>query len=194
MRITQTLKLLALSLSILVVAAACGDGVDSASDRISGTFAETSSERLSDRADDTRERLSGAASDLTVLSSETVTLSQLNAAGIPVGSNDIDCDDPLDVVMVEGMFDSDNLFSSGIAMAGGGFEAMAMDLVLEIYDPERDMPLGMIGGQNGGQLTGITQDQDGGIATGSIDGGMMLTSGTDSDDDAPSLIPESTCD
>ncbi len=191
MRITQTLKLLAISLTLLLVAAACGDRADD----ISGTFMETSSDRLSERADATVDRLSSSASDLSVLSSETVTLSQLNAAGIPVGSNEVGCEDPLDIVLVEGMFDSENMFSSGVAMAGGGFEAMAMDMVAEIYDPERDMPLGMIGGQNGGQLTGITQDQDGGIATGSINGGMMLTSETDADDDdTPSLIPEATCD
>lgn len=194
MRIAQTLKLLVLSLTLLVIAGACSDGIDSATDRISGTLAETSSDRLSDRVDSTLSRLSGASSDLNVLASETVTLSQLNAAGIPIGSREIGCDDPLDVVMVEGMFDSDNLFSSGMSMAGGSFEAMAMDLVLEIYDPERDMPLGMIGGQNGGQLTGIGQNQDGGIATGSINGGMMLTSGIDADEGAPSLIPESTCE
>jgi hypothetical protein len=192
MQIRQTLKLLSLGLMLMLVAVACGDTADSAADQVSGTFMETGSDRVTERVDSTLSRLSSAADEVSVRATETLTLSQLNAAGIPVGSNDIGCDDPLDVVMVEGMFDSDNLFSSGVAMAGGGFEAMAMDLILEIYDPERDMPLGMIGGQNGGQLTGIGQSEDGSIATGSINGGMMLTSGAEND--SPSLIPEATCE
>lgn len=193
MRISQTLKLLALSLALLVIAGACGDGINSASDRISGTFMETNSDRLSDRADDTMARLSDASSDLSVYATETMTLSQLQAAGIPVGSNEIACDDPLDIVVVEGMFDRENLFSSALTMAGGGFEAMALDMVAEIYDPETDMPLGMIGDETGGSLTGISQSSDGSVATGGIDGGLILTSTDSEDGNGDKLIPEETC-
>ncbi len=193
MRIRQAFKLLALGLTLMIAAAACGDRVDSAADRVTGVFGESESERLSSRVDDTLARLSDASSELSVYASETVTLTQLQQAGIPVGSREIGCDEPLDMVIVEGMFDRDNIFSTGIALAGGGFEAMAMDMVAEIYDPETDMPLGMIGDETGGSLTGITQSQDGSIATGSVDGSLMLTSARSENGEGNKLIPEATC-
>jgi hypothetical protein len=193
MRLHQTIKLMAISLTLLVVAAACGDGIDSASQRVSGVFGESTSDRLSARADDTLARLSGASSDISLFATETVTLSQLQMAGIPVGSTEIGCDDPLDMVIVEGMFDRENIFSTGVALAGGGFEAMAMDMVAEIYDPETDMPLGMIGDQTGSSLSGITQSSDGSISTGGVDGGLVFAS-ANGDNEERELVPEAVCD
>jgi hypothetical protein len=192
MRITGTFKLLALSLSLLVVASACG-GIDTSTDRITGYFVESRSERLAERVDETVARLSGAGSDLSVYASETVTLSQLQAAGIPVGSHEIGCDDPLDMVVVEGMFDRENLFTTGVALAGGSFESLAMRMVAEIYDPETDMPLGMIGDETGGSLTGVTQTSDGSVATGSIDGSLMLTSTGSESGEEGKLVAEPVC-
>jgi hypothetical protein len=192
MRIRQTIKLLGLGLTLMIVAAACGDGINSASDRISGVFGESERERLSSRVDETTERLSGASSDLSVYASETVTLNQLHQAGIPVGSTGIACDDPLDMVIVEGMFERENIFQTGIALGGGVFEAMAMDMVAEIYDPETDMPLGMIGDETGGSLTGVTQSDDGSIATGTVDGGLVFSSAEQHQSDRE-LVPEAVC-
>lgn len=193
MRIAPPIKLTALGLILLLVTVACSDGIESTSERVSDYFVESKSERLLERADDTLARLDGAASDLSVFASETVTLRELQAAGIPVGSREIDCDEPLDIVVVEGMFDRENLFSSGVSMAGGSFEAIALDMVAEIYDPETDMPLGMIGDETGGSLSGITQSSEGSVATSGIDGGMMLTSVSADNGDGDKLIPEAVC-
>ncbi len=179
----------AVVLVFAVIASACG-GIDSAGDRISGYFGESTSDRLESRIDSTVARLTDrGASDLDVRATETVTLQQLQEAGIPVGSNTIACNEPLDLVLVEGIFDSDDIFATGVSLAGGTFEGVAMRLVAEIYDPDEDMPLGMIGGQDGGQLTGISQDSS--VASGQIDGSLMLGGGEEYQDDA--LIPESTC-
>jgi hypothetical protein len=193
MRITQTFKLTALSLALMVFASACGDRVGSTSDRISGTFSESTSERLSARADDTIARLQSATEHLELRGTETVTLQQLQDAGIPVGSRELECDDPLDLVLVEGIFDREDLFPTGVAMAGGSLESLAMRMVAEIYDPETDMPLGMIGDETGGQLTSVTQSGDGSIGTGSIDGSLMLGTPESPDDAGAKLIPEATC-
>jgi hypothetical protein len=193
MRITQTFKLTALSLALVVFASACGDQVGSTSDRISGTFSESTSERLSARADDTIARLQSATEHLELRGTETVTLQQLQDAGIPVGSRELECDDPLDLVLVEGIFDREDLFPTGVAMAGGSLESLAMRMVAEIYDPETDMPLGMIGDETGGQLTSVTQSGDGSIGTGSIDGSLMLGTPESPDDAGAKLIPEATC-
>jgi hypothetical protein len=194
MRIPTLIKFTALSLVLLVVASACSDGIDSASERISGTFSsESTSERLSSRADDTVERLQGAAEQVELRSAETVTLRELQSAGIPVGSHEIGCDDPLDLVLVEGMFDRENLFPAGVAMAGGSLESLAMRMVAEIYDPETDMPLGMIGDSTGGSLTGITQGEDGAIATGSVDSELVFSSADRHNEDRE-LVPERVCE
>ncbi len=193
MRIRQAIKLLALGLTLMLVASACGDGIDSASDRVSGLFGESESDRLSSRVDDTLARLSGASSDLSVYATETVTLKQLQQAGIPIGSTEIACDEPLDMVIVEGMFDRENIFSTGVALAGGSFEALAMDMIAEIYDPETDMPLGMIGDETGGSLTGITQSDDGSVPTGNVDGGLVFSSAERHNEDRE-LVPGQTCE
>jgi hypothetical protein len=192
MRITTLIKLTALNLTLLVLASACSDQIDSASERVSGAFGESRSERLSQRVDDTIAKLDGVSSDIHVFASETVTLSELQAAGVPVGSNEIACDQPLDIVIVEGMFDHENLFSNGVAMAGGSFEALAMEMIAEIYDPETDMPLGMIGDQTGASLSGLTQSESGAIAAGSVDGSLILAS-TRSEDGEDNLIPQASC-
>jgi hypothetical protein len=191
MRINNVIKLLSLSLVLAITASACG-AVDSASNRVSGMFDDSTSERLENRAEDAVARLSDAGSDLKSRAATTVTLSQLQAAGIPIGSHNIGCDDPLDIVVVEGVFDRESLFATGVSMAGGSFEGMAMRMVAEIYDPETDMPLGMIGDQTGSSLSGITHSSDGSIATGSVDGSLMFSS-PDNTQAGASLIPEATC-
>jgi hypothetical protein len=192
MHITRRLPFLTLSLVILLAASACS-GISLSSEPVPDMSVDSATERLSDRADETLAELQERGSNLQVIASETVTLSQLQAAGIPVGSHEIGCDDPLDIVVVEGMFDRENLFSSGAKLAGGSFEALAMEMVAEIYDPETDMPLGMIGDETGGSLSGITQSSDGSVATGTIDGGLMLTSASSGDDEPDSLVPEAVC-
>jgi hypothetical protein len=193
MRIPTLIKLTALSLALMLVATACGDRIGSTSERVSGVFSESTSDRLSERADETVTRLRGVSPELDVLASQTVTLSQLQAAGIPVGSHQIGCDDPLDMVVVEGMFDRENVFPTGVAMAGGTFESLAMRLVAEIYDPETDMPLGMIGDETGGRLTNVTENGDGSIGTGSVDGTLMLGTPDTQANAKTELIPEATC-
>jgi hypothetical protein len=193
MRFSPVFRLLMLSLALMLIATACGDGIDSTSEWVSGVFSESTSDRLSERADETVARLRGASSELDVLASQTVTLSQLQAAGIPVGSHQIGCDDPLDMVVVEGMFDRENVFPAGVAMAGGTLESLAMRMVAEIYDPETDMPLGMIGDETGGRLTNVTQNGDGSIGTGSVDGTLMLGTPEAQADTRTELIPEATC-
>jgi hypothetical protein len=193
MHIPKLIKFMALSLALLVFASACGDQIDSASERISGTFSDSTSERLSARADETVARLQSATEQLELRGTETVTLRELQSAGIPVGSRELGCDDPLDLVLVEGMFDRQDVFPTGVAMAGGSLESLAMRMVAEIYDPETDMPLGMIGDETGGRLTSVTQSEDGSIGTGSIDGSLMLGTPESSEGAGAELIPEATC-
>lgn len=188
MRIGQASRLLALGLTLMVLATACGDGLES----VTGMIGETESERLSERVDYTLARLNGTSPDLTVHASETVTLQQLQEAGIPVGSTQIACDEPLDMVIVEGMFDRENIFSTGVKLAGGSFEALAMEMVAEIYDPETDMPLGMIGDETGGSLSGVSQSSNGSVPTSGVDGELVFSSAESHQGDRD-LVPEAVC-
>lgn len=189
MHATRALTLITLSLILLLIAGACSS-LDGTRDRVSGVAGETTSDRLAGRAEDTLNQLNGAeVPDLTVRSSETVTLQQLQEAGIPVGSHQIDCDQPLHIVVLEGMFDRENLFETGATLSGGHAEGIAMRLVGQIYDPETENPLGMVGAQDGGRLTNLSEG--GSMSGDGADGTLMFES--EGNEQAGGLVPEAVC-
>lgn len=189
MRRIRAFTLFSLSLIMLVLATSCGS-LDGARDSISGYVDDSTSERLSDHARDTISRLDGAgASDLEILSSETVTLQQLQDAGIPVGSYQIDCDQPLHIVVMEGIFDRESLFETGATLAGGHAEGMAMRLVAQIYDPETENPLGMVGAGDSGSLGSIAGG--GSVPDSGADGALVFKS--QSNEESGALVPEAVC-
>jgi hypothetical protein len=181
---TTTVRLL-LSVLILLVATGCG-----VVERVSEQNGESVRDNLAERSESAVARLSSVdRSSIERVFSGAVTLGELHRAGVEVGSEEIDCDQPLHIVVLGGLFDSDDLFGNAIRLAGGTEEALAMRLVAEIYDPETEMPLGMIGDSTGsalGQISGGTSFSS--PATG---GEMMLnTTGTNGNG---SLIPEAIC-
>jgi hypothetical protein len=189
MRGNRTFKLIVLTTAIMLLATGCGFAT-SVQDRLSDRVSDSARDHLAERSKETIARLQGIdTSELELLSSDTVTLQELHNAGINVGSYQIDCDQPLHMVVVGGMFDRENLFSSGVSLAGGTAEGLAMRLVAEIYDPERDMPLGMIGDPSGASLDLFAGDSS--ISGGTNAGGLMLE--TSNADQAGQLVPEAVC-
>ncbi|MFW6075316.1 MAG: hypothetical protein ACOC9Y_06960 [Chloroflexota bacterium] len=190
MRRPRAIPLVSLSLILLVLASACGS-LDDVRSSISERADESLGDRLVDRTENSiSEKLGDVRdSDLSVLSSETVTLQQLQDAGIPVGSYQIECDQPLHLVVMEGVFDRDSLFETGATLAGGHAEGMAMKMVARIYDPETEMPLGMIGDQDGGRLNNISES--GSMPSGG--GNAALTFSADESQESGALVPEAVC-
>lgn len=189
MRLRSAIPLVFMSLILLVLASACGS-LDDVRSNISDRADEALSERLSSRTEDALTRLDGVGdSGLDVLTSETITLQQLQDAGVPVGSQQIDCDQPLHIVVVEGVFDRESLFETGATLAGGHAEGMAMRLVAQIYDPETENPLGMVGAGDGGRLNNITEA---GSAPGGGAGGDMMFEAADNQESG-ALVPEAVC-
>jgi hypothetical protein len=142
---------------VLLIATACGV-TDAMQDRFDRSL-DASRDRLAERSGEIMERVDGAREgDYEVVLSNAITLQQLQAAGIPVGSATLDCDAPLHIVVMSGVFDRENLFASGVSLAGGGKEALALRLIAHIYDPQTDMLLGTIGDPNGSGLNMIVSD------------------------------------
>jgi hypothetical protein len=188
MPIARATKLITLSLVVLLVASGCGVA-SSVQDRVSDYVGDSARDRLAERSKETLARLEGVR-DIDVVLSDTVTLRQLQNAGIAVGSDRIDCDQPLHMVVLSGVFDRDSLFANGVALAGGSTEALAMRLVAEIYDPETDMPLGLIGDPSGASLNLFAGDSSL-PGTGANQGGMMLD--TSRAGQTGDLVPEAVC-
>lgn len=185
----RSIKVIALTIVLLLLTSGCGV-VDGVRDHVADHTDDSSRDRLAERSEEAVARIQGVRpSEIDVLSSETVTLRELQDAGISIGSHRIDCDQPLHMVVLGGVFDRDSLFSSGIALAGGSAESLAMRLVAEIYDPETDMPLGMIGDPNGASLNQFAGDSS--IPDSGSNAGMMLetANGTQTGD----LVPEAVC-
>jgi hypothetical protein len=144
-------------LTLAILASGC-DASGLVRERVDESI-ESTQQRLADRSEEMLQRVGEARErDIDVVLSRAITLQQLQAAGIPVGSTSLGCDDPLHIVVVSGLFDRDDLLANSVSLAGGGTEALALRLVAHIYDPQTDMLLGTIGDPYGGGLNMIVSD------------------------------------